>query len=88
MSELDVLSIAAPRVRLCWWGAACNLTGSQMQSSYPIPGFRVIWRRRELQFTILRMVASAPVRLTPRIVSQALTTTSMGHDELLVQPPG
>jgi mannosyltransferase len=88
VSELDVISIAAPRVRLCWWGAACNLTGSQMQSSYPIPGFRVIWRRRELQFTILRMVASAPVRLTPRIVSQALTTTSMGHDELLVQPPG
>ena len=46
--ELDVVSIKAPRVRLCWWGAACNLSGSRMQRSYAIPGFHVPWRRQAL----------------------------------------
>ena len=88
VSELDVISIAAPRVRLCWWGAACNLTGSHMQSAYPIPGFRLVSRTRAFQFTVLRMVAATPVRLTSQIVSRALTTTSLRRDELLLQPPG
>jgi hypothetical protein len=85
VSQLDVISISAPRVPLCWWGAACNLSPSAMQSSYPIRGFHVQWRRRALQFTILRMEASRPVHLTPREVSRALTTTSMRRDGLLVQ---
>jgi mannosyltransferase len=88
VSELDVISIAAPRVRLCWWGAACNLTGSHMQSAYPIPGFRIVSRTQAFQFTVLRMVAATPVRLTSQIVSRALTTTSLRRDELLLQPPG
>ena len=56
-SELDVVSISAPRVKLCWWGAACNLTPSQLQSSYPIPGFHELWVRHAYQFTIMRLVA-------------------------------
>jgi mannosyltransferase len=87
VSEVDVVSISAPRVRLCWWGAACNLTSSTLQSSYALPGFRVVWRRRALQFTILRLVASRPVGLTARVVSAALRTTSLRHDALLVQRP-
>jgi hypothetical protein len=87
VTEVDVVSISAPRVRLCWWGAACNLTSSTLQSSYALPGFRVVWRRRALQFTILRLAASRPVGLTTRVVSAALRTTSLRHDALLVQKP-
>jgi 4-amino-4-deoxy-L-arabinose transferase-like glycosyltransferase len=85
VTELDVVSIKAPRVALCWWGAACNLTGSTMQRTYAIPGFHVVWRRRALQFTVLHMVSSKPVRLTPAEVARALTTTTYRHDELLTQ---
>jgi mannosyltransferase len=85
VSQLDVISISAPRVPLCWWGAACNLSPSPMQSSYPIRGFHVQWRRRALQFTILQMDASRPVHLTPREVSRVLTSTSLRRDDLLVQ---
>jgi hypothetical protein len=49
------------------------------------PGFHVQWRRRELQFTILRMDASRPVHLTRREVSRALTSTSLRRDDLLIQ---
>jgi hypothetical protein len=84
-TELDVVSIAAPRVRLCWWGSACNLTPSTMQATYPIPGFRELWVRHAYQFTIMRLVAAQPVKLTQREISSVLTTTSLRHDELLVQ---
>ena len=85
VSEFDVVSIRAPRVALCWWGAACNLTGSTMQRTYAIPGFHVLWRRRALQFTIMRLVSPTPVLVTRRTVSRALTTTTLRLDELLVQ---
>ena len=85
--ELDVVSISAPRVSLCWWGAACNLSPSQMQSSYPIPGFRELWLRHVYQFTIMRLVSrtGAPVRLTQQTVARALTATTLPRDELLIQ---
>jgi 4-amino-4-deoxy-L-arabinose transferase-like glycosyltransferase len=85
VSELDVVSIAAPRERLCWWGAACNLSPSQMQSSYPIAGFHEMWERRALQFTVMRLVASGAVALTPSEISGALKTTTLRQDELLIQ---
>jgi mannosyltransferase len=85
VSQLDVISISAPHVALCWWGAACNLAPSTPQRSYPIPGFHVAWRRRVDQFTILRMQSSRPVRLTHAEVSRALTTTRLSSDGLLVQ---
>jgi mannosyltransferase len=83
--ELDVVSISAPRERLCWWGAACNLTPSQMQSSYPVTGFHELWLRHALQFTIMRLVSNRPVVLTPAKVSRVLTTTTLRRDELLIQ---
>jgi mannosyltransferase len=85
VNELDIVSISAPRVPLCWWGAACNLSPSVMQASYPIPGFVEVSRRRELQFTVTRLVASPAVTLTQSEVAAALSTTTMRRDELLVQ---
>ncbi len=86
VSELDVVSFTSPpSAGFCWWGSACNLWPSSMQSSYALPGFRVVERRHELQFTVLRMVASHPVRVTPSEVSRALTATRLANDGLLVQ---
>ena len=87
VSELDVVSFTAPRVHLCWWGAACNLSPSAMQRSYPIPGFHEVWRRRALQFTVMRLEASRPVTLTPWEVAIVLNKTKYQNDELLVQRP-
>jgi mannosyltransferase len=85
VSELDVVSFTAPRVHLCWWGAACNLSPSGIQSSYPIAGFRIAWTRSALQFTVMRLVAARPVLLTPGKVRSVLSATSPAKDELLVQ---
>lgn len=84
-TELDIVSIAAPRVDLCWWGSACNLSPSTMQSSYPLAGFHKVWVRHVYQFTIMRLVASHPVTVTQSEISSVLTTTTLRHDELLLQ---
>jgi mannosyltransferase len=84
-TEFDIISIAAPRVALCWYGAACNLTPSTMQASYPLRGFREVWVRHIYQFTVMRLVAARPTRLTQPEISAILTTTSLRHDELLLQ---
>ncbi len=84
--ELDVVSFTSPRgAGFCWWGSACNLWPSRMQASYPVAGFHPVSERHALQFTILRMVSSRPVRLTSESVSRALQTTSFVNDELLIQ---
>ena len=83
--ELDVVSFTAPRFHLCWFGAACNLSGTAMQASYDIPGFHPVWRRQFAQFTVLRLVADAPALVTPHRVSRALTNTRFADDELLLQ---
>jgi 4-amino-4-deoxy-L-arabinose transferase-like glycosyltransferase len=57
VSEFDIVAMQAPRVNLCWWGATCNLTPSTLQRSYPVSGFRVLWRRSVYPFTVERMVA-------------------------------
>jgi mannosyltransferase len=84
-AEIDVVSIGAPRVKLCWWGAACNLTPSRIQGAYAIHGFRQVSSRRAYQFTIVRLVSSRPVRLTHRLVADALTATTLPHDGLILQ---
>jgi hypothetical protein len=85
VSELDVVSISAPAQPLCWWGAACNLIPSRLQPRYDVPGFHTVWRRRVLQFTILRLSCNRPLALTPASVSAALTTTRLRHDGVLLQ---
>jgi hypothetical protein len=58
-----------------------------MQRSYPVAGFRIDWRRRVQQFTILAMSAPRPEVVTPAEVGSVLHTTELRHDELLVQRP-
>jgi mannosyltransferase len=86
--ELDVVSFTSPpSAGYCWWGSACNLWPSRMQASYPVPGFRVVSERHALQFTILRLQATAPIRLTPGAVARVLKTTNFRNDKLLLQRP-
>ncbi len=86
VSELYVVSFTSPpSAGFCWWGSACNLWPSVMQATYPVPGFHEVSRRHALQFTVLKMVSSRPVRLTPAEVSRALRTTRFRNDELLIQ---
>jgi hypothetical protein len=85
VSELDVVAISAPRVHLCWWGAACNLTGSRVQVSYPVPGFHEVWRRRELQFTVVHMVSAEPAVVSIAGVARILRATRIRRDMLLIQ---
>jgi hypothetical protein len=83
--ELDVVAFSSAQQPLCWWGAACNLIPSRMQSSYDVRGFHRLWVRRVRQFTIMRLVSDRPRRVTPAEVSRALHTTSLPRDELLSQ---
>ena len=70
--ELDVISFTAPRTAgFCWWGSACNLWPSRIQTTYAIPGFREAWRRQIYQFTIVRLVADRPRLISRAIVSRA-----------------
>jgi hypothetical protein len=65
ISEFDVVAIQAPRVYLCWWGAACNLNPSALQHTYPVSGFRVVRQQSAYPFTVLRMRAvNGPVTIT------------------------
>ncbi len=77
VSEFDIVAMRAPRVDLCWWGATCNLTPSTLRSSYPIKGFRVLWRRSVYPFTVERMVA---------VSGHATITASQAWFELGVRP--
>jgi hypothetical protein len=56
-----------------------------MQATYPLHGFRKLWVRHVYQFTVMRLVAPRPVTLTQQQISNALTTTYLRRDELLLQ---
>jgi hypothetical protein len=84
--ELDVVSFTSPRSGgFCWWGTACNLWPSLSQATYPIRGFREVSRRHAYQFTVVRLVADRPTRVTWNVVARALATTRLRNDELLAQ---
>lgn len=85
VDEFDVVTMTSPGGKLCWWGSACNLVPSRLQSSYRLPGFRPVWIRHFEQFTIMRMVAQHPVVVSPQMVSAALTNTQLKYDDLLIQ---
>jgi mannosyltransferase len=85
VGELDVIAISSPQQPLCWWGAACNLIPSQLQSSYSIPGFHEVSVRHVHRFTIMRLVSDRPPALARQQVAAALYTTHLRHDDLLVQ---
>ena len=77
--------MSAPDVPLCWWGAACNLSASTLQRSYPLRGFHAAWRRHDLQFSVLDLRSSRPVLLDRAVVSRAVTATTLRRDGLLIQ---
>jgi hypothetical protein len=85
VGELDVIGFSSPQQPLCWWGAACNLIPSEVQASYPIAGLRQAARLRLHRFTIVRLVAPSPVPVTRQAIAAALQTTTLRHDELLIQ---
>jgi mannosyltransferase len=87
VSELDVVSFTSPpSAGFCWWGSACNLWPSRMQSSYPIRGFHAVGRKHVNQFTVLHLVSTGGrVFVTPKEVARALRTTNFRSDELLIQ---
>jgi len=86
VSEVDVISFTSPPSSgFCWWGSGCNLWPSRMQAGYRIPGFRAVARTRVLQFTILRMVAARPRRVTAAQIARALHGTTLREDDLLFQ---
>lgn len=89
MDELDVIAMSdPPNGWFCWWGSACNLSPSELDTSIHVPGFRrdgpVL---RVNQFSILRLRSSTLVGLTPQAVTRALTKSALRRDALLVQPP-
>lgn len=88
VDELDVVAMQdSANGWFCWWGSACNLSPSQLDTSIRLPGFHpdgpVL---RVDQFSILRLRSAAAMRLTPQEVSRALTATKLRSDGLLVQP--
>jgi len=85
VDEFDVVTMTSPPGKLCWWGSACNLIPSQLQSSYRIPGFHPVWIRHFDQFTIMRLRAQHPVVVSPQMVSAAVTNTNLIYDDLLTQ---
>ncbi len=83
--EIDVISVSSPQQPLCWWGAACNLIPSQMQRRYAIRGFHEVSLRHVERFTIMRLLSDRPRTVSRREVARALVTTTLPHDELLIQ---
>jgi hypothetical protein len=74
VNELDVIVIKAPKDGwFCWWGSACNLLSSKLDTSIHVHGFHrdgpVL---RVNQFSVLRLRAATPVRLTPNLVSRTI----------------
>ncbi len=72
--ELDLIAIRAPSdAWFCWWGSACNLLSSKLDTSIRVRGFHRYGPVLHVnQFSILRLRSAATVRLTPVEVSRAL----------------
>ena len=67
IDEFDVVAMTSPPGKNCWWGSACALEASQLQSASKLPGLRPVWIRHFNQFTILRLRTQHPVVVSPQI---------------------
>ncbi len=79
-----------PKAWFCWWGSACNLSPSLLDTSIHLRGFHRVGPVFQVsQFQVLRLQSTRPVRLTPRELSRALSTTTppLPFDGLLFQRP-
>jgi mannosyltransferase len=92
VNELDVIAMKVPSGGwFCWWGSACNLLSSKLDTSIHVPGFHRDGPVLHVnQFSILRLRAAAAVRLTPNIVSRALAKAPLRvpHPQPPNLPPG
>ncbi len=92
VNELDVVAIKGPGFGwFCWWGSACNIVPSQLDTSIRIHGFRVDGPILHAgQFSILRLRSAGAVRITLRQVSRALMpalrSASLATYGLMLQP--
>jgi hypothetical protein len=83
VNELDVVAFNAPHGWFCWWGSACNLLPSELDTSIRVRGFhRYGPVLRAGQFSILRLRSDRTIRLTPEKISRALAKAP------LTAPPG
>ena len=90
--ELDVIAIQVPKGGwFCWWGSACNLLTSQLDTSIHVRGFHRYGRVLHVnQFSILRLRSTRPVRLTPVEIARALARAPLraGQPPPRDMPPG
>ena len=87
ISELDVVAHDVPvRGYFCWWGSACNIPEAVLDTGLRLRGFHRYGPVLRLgEFSVIRLRATTPVRVTPRTVSSALTTSLPWNDGLFVQ---
>lgn len=88
VNELDVVAIKSPGFGwFCWWGSACNIVPSQLDTSIHIHGFHVDGPILHAgQFSILRLRTAGAVSLTLSEVSGALRNASLRSYGLMLQP--
>jgi mannosyltransferase len=86
--ELDVVAVKSPGFGwFCWWGSACNLVPSQLDTAIRIPGFRADRSIMHAgQFSILRLRSAGAARLTLTEVSRALRGAGLRAYGLLLLP--
>jgi hypothetical protein len=88
--ELDVVAAGdgLPNAWFCWWGAACNMVPSPLDTALRVRGFHPDPRVLQVeQFSVLRLRAPTPVRVTPSMVARAVGRTHQRvHSYLYVQP--
>jgi mannosyltransferase len=88
VSELDVIAAKRTHGWFCWWGSACNLAPTPLDTAVHIRGFHPFGPVLQVgKFSILRLRSVRPVRLTAREISRGLTKTGLYSDGLLIQPP-
>jgi mannosyltransferase len=85
--EIDVIAFSAPGQPLCWWGAACNLVPSTIQTHYAIGGFQPTGHEVVEQFHVLKLRSPGGESVTSAEIAAALTTTTLKHDVILIQQP-
>jgi mannosyltransferase len=88
VAEIDVVAVKDhPGLGgYCWWGSACNLVPSELQTNYRISGFRPSGTLHVKQFSIRVLAARRRQTVTRSELLAALHRSSFKHDGYLIQP--
>jgi 4-amino-4-deoxy-L-arabinose transferase-like glycosyltransferase len=89
-TELDVVAMHGAPGWFCWWGSTCNLRASAVHPSFALPGLKrdggIV---HVASFWVMRLRASAPVRITPaRVRGAARRSRLYPRYALLLAPAG